>query len=386
MFVTNQFKMNKPIKYILFLLGASILIVTSCKTQKTSVGPDTYQEDASFKIVGYLSAGNFDKIDSIELDKITHLCLAFANPDASGNLVFSKSIDVKPIVQKGHQSNVKVLISLAGGGSPDKVIWKSVLGPENRTGFIGNILKFVLENKLDGVDVDIEWNLLPAIDTLYEPFVLELRNALHTKGKTMTCALNVSGLHPAVTQKSLEAYDFINIMVYDKTGPWKPNNPGQHAPYSYAEVAYKYWTQERNISSDRLVLGMPFYGHNFDPVGSRKYSSIVKEEVVNAYKNQVEQLYYNGIPEIVKKTELAKDKFNGVMFWELSGDAFNELSLLRAVDQTLNAGDCKVKMFFRDADGDGFGDLSRPFQACQQPEGYVSNSNDPDDANSNLHP
>ena len=65
---------------------------------------------------------------------------------------------------------------------------------------------------MDGVDVDIEWNLLPAIGNLYTPFVVELKEALHAKGKTITTALHAVNLHPDVTQESLEAYDYINIM------------------------------------------------------------------------------------------------------------------------------------------------------------------------------
>lgn len=364
----------------------SILLFFSCKPSSVIYGPDIYVENPGFKVVGYLSAGNFDEIDSIELNRLTHLCLAFGNPDEKGNLIFRNNMDMKPVVRKSHEADVKVLLSLAGGGRPDTTIWKKVLSPNTRTAFVLNIMKFVKKNGLDGVDVDIEWNLLPAIDTLYAPFVVELRKALHAKGKMITCALNVSGLHPAVTDESLHAYDFINIMVYDKTGPWRPDNPGQHSPYSYAEEAYTYWTLERGISSDRLVLGMPFYGHNFDPVGSERYSSIVGKDVRNAYKDQVDQLYYNSIPEIVRKTELAKRKFNGVMFWELSQDTHDDLSLLRAADQTIKAGDCEVKLFFKDEDGDGFGNLAKPFHACVAPEGYVSNSLDENDMDQAIHP
>lgn len=368
-----------------FLAVISVFFL-SCKVQNTHYGPDIYQEDPGFKVVGYLAAGNFDKIDSIELDILTHLCLAFANPDAAGNLIFSRNTDIKPVVEKAHASGVNVLVSLAGGGQPDPIHWKSVLSVPNRSSFIANIMKFVKENDLDGVDVDIEWNLLPAIDTLYTPFVVELRHALHAEGKMISCALNVSGLHPAVTQKSLEAYDFISIMVYDKTGPWTPDKPGQHSPYSYAEEAYNYWVMERNISPARLVLGMPFYGHHFDPPGSMSYATIIEDDVANAYKDQVGQLYYNGIPEIVRKTELAKEKFNGVMFWELSQDVHNELSLLRAVDQTLKAGDCKVSIFYKDEDGDGYGNIAKPFHACEAPAGYVANRDDPDDADPKHYP
>ncbi|WPB80239.1 MopE-related protein [Archangium violaceum] len=42
--------------------------------------------------------------------------------------------------------------------------------------------------------------------------------------------------------------------------------------------------------------------------------------------------------------------------------------------------------YYRDADGDGFGNASSPTTACSAPEGYVSNSSDCNDSNASIHP
>ena len=372
---------------VLIIILFIALISCEKKDKKPyAIGPDIYTEDTDFKIVGYLGLGGFEKINNLELKKLTHLNLAFANPDKDGKLVFTGNADIKSVVEKGHAAGLKVFISLAGGGKPDTTVWNSVLQPEKMQAFVKSILDYVEENNLDGVDVDIEGNLLPYIGNRYTPFVLELRNALHAKGKGITCALGAVGFHEAVTQESLEAYDFINVMVYDKTGPWRPDIVGPHAPFSYAEEAIKFWVEERKISSDRIVLGMPFYGWEFsDPARSKTYRNIVKENPEHAYLDQIDSLYFNGIPTIVKKTQLAKEKLNGVMFWEISQDTVHEMSLLRAVDQTLQAGGCDVTTFYKDEDGDGFGDLSKPFQACTSPDGYVSNRDDVDDTNPEIN-
>lgn len=360
------------------------MLIISCKT---NYGPDIYKPDTSFKVVGYLGGGNFGKLDSIELKKLTYLNLAFANPDKDGKLVMDDGADVTIGTKKGHEANLKVFISLGGGGRPDTVIWKSILKRKNRSSFIRNIVRYVEENNLDGVDVDIEGNLFPYIGKTYGPFVVELRKALHSIGKGISCALGAMDLNEVVTQEALEAYDFINIMVYDKTGIWRPNDIGPHSPFSYAEEAIQYYTVDRKIPPARLTLGVPFYGFDFTPPARYiDFSEIIKDDPANAYRDSTGMRYYNGIPMIVKKTELAKKTLGGVMIWELASDTQGDLSLLRALDQTLKAGDGVVKTFYRDEDDDGFGNLTKPFQACVAPEGYVSNKDDADDSNAKIHP
>ncbi|MCK5369850.1 MAG: hypothetical protein KAQ62_14920, partial [Cyclobacteriaceae bacterium] len=155
------------------LIALLFIVLISCENKERkpyNTSPDIYVEDTDFKVVGYLGGGGFNKIDELELEKLTYLNLAFGNPDKDGNIVFSRNADLKPVVEKGHAAGVKVFLSLAGGGRPDTAIWNSVLQPENMPDFIKNLLDYVDENNLDGIDVDIEGNLLPYIGDGYTPF------------------------------------------------------------------------------------------------------------------------------------------------------------------------------------------------------------------------
>ena len=378
-------KMKSRINLLILTSLLISILTTSCGPK---YGPDIYQPDNSFKVVGYISGNSFDKLDSIEIGKLTYLNLAFASPDKEGNLVMDDNADVTVGVKKGHAANLKVFISLGGGGRPDTVFWKTALLPENRSAFIKKIVQYVEENNLDGVDVDIEGNLFPYIGFTYAPFVVELRQALHAKGKGISSALGAVDLDTVVTREALEAYDFINVMVYDKTGIWRPDVTGPHSPYSYAEDAIRYYTVDRKIDPAKITLGLPFYGFDFTPPARYiDYSEIISSDIANVYRDSVGMRYYNGIPTIVKKAVLARSSgLGGVMIWELTCDTHGDLSLLRALDQTLKAGEGTVTTFFRDEDGDGFGNPAKPVQAVSAPEGYAANMDDADDSNAKIHP
>ena len=44
-------------------------------------------------------------------------------------------------------------------------------------------------------------------------------------------------------------------------------------------------------------------------------------------------LYYNGMPTIERKTELAMDKASGVMIWQVLGDAQGKKSLIKRINK-----------------------------------------------------
>lgn len=334
----NMYPAHKR-SYKLILLVFCLLYLVSCSSKLFQKSSNNQTKVNHFKVVGYLNSNNLDKIDLIDLTALTHLDLAFANPDHNGKLIFNRDQKLAEIIKKAHKAGVKVFISIAGGGIDDELAsnWLSVLLPENRKFFIQELIQFVLQNNLDGVDVDIESNLLPTIGTLYAPFVIELKDALKSKNKGISAALNVSDLHEAISQEALNAYDFINVMVYDKTGPWRPDDVGPHSPYSYAEEALAYWTKIRKIPAQKLTLGVPFYGYDFDKIRSVTYRELVEMDSANAYQDQFRTIYYNGIPTIIKKTQLALKSFGGIMIWELTQDTQDDNSLLKSIKKTIKS-------------------------------------------------
>jgi GH18 family chitinase len=273
----------------------------------------------------------------IPFKRLTHVNLFFLNPDTLGNFIRDYSA-LEPFIIKAHQKNVKVLFSIGGGS--EHPYYHKLLQDDKRAIFIQNLLSMVLRYNLDGIDVDLEGS---DIDTNYEAFVLELANSLKLQQKLITSAIAVY-YKDQLPDKALAQYDFVNVMVYDRTGPWRPEVPGQHSSYADAVEDLDYFATERKIPREKMTLGLPFYGYGFgpeitSPVKSMDFNQIVSEfpgsESVDQWKNKDGNImYYNGIPTIKKKTELAKEKASGIMIWQLEGDARGSKSLLKAINKT----------------------------------------------------
>ncbi|RZJ46442.1 MAG: glycoside hydrolase, partial [Flavobacterium sp.] len=320
---------NKALLGILFYIY-SLVSVYSCTTEKESVIDDSKTKTA--RVIGYLSTDNFDKITSIQFCKLTHLNIAFANPDKDGNIIFNGDIDGVIKYAKSVNPNIVISISLAGGviSAEQASNWSTLIDkPENRPAFIQNIINFVNLHKLDGVDVDLEWD---AVTTGYSGFVLELKKSLADK-KLLTAALPNNSRFENISSLALNAFDFINIMAYDSTGPWTPNNPGQHSSFEFAKDGINFWHKLQGVPSEKLTLGVPFYGYNFtfNPATSSTFAQIVEAGNQFADQDEIGKLYYNGRATISQKVQFASDYAGGIMIWEIAQDSFNEYSLLEVI-------------------------------------------------------
>ncbi|WP_035646938.1 glycosyl hydrolase family 18 protein [Flavobacterium sp. ASV13] len=323
---------NKALLGILFFI-TSLASVYSCTSNKDSNIDDRQPKTA--RVVGYLASDNFNKMTSIQFCKLTHLNIAFANPDKNGNIIFTGDIDALVKYAKSVNPNIIISISLAGGVISDEqaLNWSSLIDkPENRPVLIQNIINFVELHHLDGVDIDLEWN---AVTIGYSGFVIELKKSLFEHKKIMTAALPNNTRFENISAEALNAFDFLNIMAYDSTGPWTPNNPGQHSSFEFAKNGIDFWHKLQNVPSEKLTLGVPFYGYNFTypNVTSSTYGQIVEAGKQFAELDELGKIYYNGRSTISKKVEYAAQNTGGIMIWELAQDSFDEYSLLEVIHQ-----------------------------------------------------
>lgn len=327
---TRKHNIKNP--FIFFLLGI-VLLYSSCSKK-----PITADSSKSiFRVIGYLPGREnlVQSANTIDYSKITHLNIAFINPDSTGILLGTENL--KAVAAIAHTNNVKIMASIGGGGAPK--YYPSFLVGNKKAKLISDLVKLAVDSDLDGIDVDLEGDL---IDANYENFVIELASQLKQKNKMITAAI-ATVYKDQFSDKVLAQFDFVNIMSYDKTGPWNLAKPGPHAPYDMAVEDVEYWNKTRGISKEKLSLGVPFYGYGF---GGTAPESISWKNILISYPAAMQMdefnvnggtIYYNGIPTIRKKTTLALEKTGGIMIWQLLQDNNGPQSLLGNIHEVIQS-------------------------------------------------
>ncbi|MDB5134678.1 MAG: hypothetical protein JWP37_1281 [Mucilaginibacter sp.] len=294
-------------------------------------------QQIQFRIIGYLRLQNIldGQASQVDYSKVTHLNIAFINPDSTGNFAAFKGL--RAFVDRVHQYHVKVLASIGGGLAP--AYYSALLTDANRMAFMDKLAQLTELYNLDGVDIDLEGE---RIDTNYGNFITGLSLILKPKGKLLTAAV-ATVYKTRYTDRALSLFDFINIMSYDKTGPWKPENPGPHAPYYMAVEDLNYWVVEKGIPKNKLNLGIPFYGYGFGPnaPADMSFRKIAGTYPGAANNDEIDipgggTIYYNGILTIKNKTLLALQQAGGIMIWQLLQDAAGTNSLLNTVNAVIS--------------------------------------------------
>ncbi len=114
-----------------------------------------FQLIAQQSVIGYISNSGKDPTAS-QVRALTHMNFCFLNPDGdTGALILEfNERRMKKLISYAKLYNVKALITFGGGRA---VFSKELLeNNTNRHNFISNMVQFVEDNKLDGIDCDWE--------------------------------------------------------------------------------------------------------------------------------------------------------------------------------------------------------------------------------------
>ncbi len=324
---------------------------------------------------------------------VTRINFAFANiqdgrmvlghPDDAANLAFLTSL-------RHDNPNLTILISVGGwlwsGGFSD-----AVLTEQSRQTFIQSVLDFLRQYHLDGLDIDWEYPGLPGAGHLFRPedgknfniLLKELRAAFDRESRHgarlyLTIAAGASDdfldhTQMAVAQRYL---DTVNLMAYDYYEPVSGPLTGHHAPLFTnpadpikisADASVRTF-EKAGVPANKLVLGVPFYGHMWGEVPDQNHGLYQPgKPIPNAYApfSQIEStmlnqgftrywdpvsnvpwLYnadtrvfvsYEDAQSLFEKCRYIRDhKLGGIMFWNYANDDAGN-TLLKTINSGLHA-------------------------------------------------
>jgi chitinase len=344
------------------------------------------------QIVAYVFPNNSTiQPGTIDPHSITRINYAFAlikdgviapgYPNDAENLAFVTAL-------RQQDTSLTVLISAGGwlgsGGFSDMA-----LSRVSRARFIDSVMDFLRAHDLDGLDIDWEYPGQPGAGNKYRAedkrnytlLLRELRERFDAAQKKtgkrlyLTIAAGASDdfLEHTEMRQVAQIVDDVNLMAYDYYEPGDQPITGHHAalftnpsdPDNASADASVHAFEAAGVPAEKLVLGIPFYGHEWSNVPDRahglyqpgkpgakgwaNFDAIESQLIGHGYTHywddvsQVPWLYnadthtfvsYEDAQSIAAKCRyVLAHKLAGVMFWDLEADSTGKL--LRAIDANL---------------------------------------------------
>lgn len=302
--------------------------------------PDSADENEpprlTTRVVGYLPDWSYEYYrENLDFEALTHINIAFCNPDKQGNLSCGIPDDeMTNLVEKAHCNNVKVIAALGGGGGCNGYL-PLLDTPRGMADFNGKIMQFCEKYGLDGIDLDIELDSSHQIWNYYGEWVGSLRDLCDGRGYEMSTA-TAQWVAAKVSGETFADFDFVNIMAYDDDD----KDEQSHSSYDRAVYWMDWFHTEKDIPEEKLVLGVPFYGRGYTATGAldwesyEPFSSLVQSDPSNYNGDAYNGVAYNGADMMRRKCALAKE-YGGIMIWEVTLDADGEYSLLKVIKEEM---------------------------------------------------
>lgn len=312
--------MRQAMKVSLFFSSVSALNVT-----------DTH------RVVGYIPEHSSDCITSLDYSALTHVVASFLAFDPP-------SQTLRTIVSHAKSQGVSAWVAIGGGGQVSSE-WQSRMSEENADASAQAIVDSALELGVDGIDVDLEGELVTGGS--YNTFVATLASKVRANNLGLSAALNQWTCSQSITDDTLALFDFVNLMAYDYKGPWDTSEPlGDFSSYAVAENELDYYIDSRGLPASKVNLGVPFYGFDFSDkshVTDFTWAQIARDHPEQADNDNFDGKYYNGRTTIFAKAQLAKTRGASVMIWQLGQDVpSGEYSLLRQIKMAYDSANSVV--------------------------------------------
>jgi chitinase len=340
------------------------VITSTCIAQKN-------KESNNIAVIAYY-AGRSSMIDSFEIEKLTHLIFCFCHLKGD-SLAVNNARDSATIFHmvelKKRNPKLKIILSLGGWGGC-KTCSPVFSTKRGRRIFAKTTKELTDYFKTDGIDLDWEYPVIsgfpghaysPEDKPNFTALVKQLRKKL---GKEKEISFAAGGFETYIDssiewKKVMPLVNRVNLMSYDLVSGFSTIS-GHHTPL-YSTLKQKESVDngvkkmiEAGVPRDKIVIGAAFYARLFKVTDTtnnglylpaqfyhglsfNRFSDTinVNNGFVQYWDTLAKAPYafnrerrllatYDDTESIKLKTEyVIKNKLNGIMFWQLAEDTFN---------------------------------------------------------------
>jgi spore germination protein YaaH len=325
----------------------------------------------SYVILGFAPYWNLKKLSPESHSTITHLAYFNLHLNSNGTIY----THTRPREEDPGYTNYKRLISgslnlpktpliITFMPESQTALAESIATPTNRQKTIATVLSVVQESKATGVNIDYEplGDTTPSIRDNFTLFIKELKTSLQaTSSSLLTMSIYGSAAaKPRLWDLAAIApfTDYFVVMTYDYTMPGS-TTAGPNAPLRGSgdllehDIIKNIAELSKLVDSRKLLLGIPFYGYQWDTVDSSKYSPSESKGVtasleriqsmlddktlellwdrntltpygISSVSGQTSQIYFENPGSMRLKIEFVKSaRLGGVAIWALGYEGNN---------------------------------------------------------------
>jgi len=337
---------------------------TSTRISNVLVSPLTYTPKRYTNVaMAYLTENA--TATSVNFDNVTHITYTGARVASAGTVDFSKgnlAQNIDEIVARSHIKGVPVLLGVTGtlSGVDGWSLYNSaefgsvISDPAKRTALAGVISQYVLDRKLDGVDIlmtdlgnddgAITLKNMQAIG----PFLSLLRTALPTQLLTITVTTNY--LHWDYPVADFSKADWVNVHAFEDGLTVGPDAPrGQPSSFNFMVAGAEIWSNK--LPKNKIVIGIPSSGLRYNAISADgnnlswgSYDYMTFKDIVaadaTAYNKEFADInfgvYFNGVPLVDEKAVYIKTNgYKGAYLYAGDYDIAGSNSLMGTIYKTL---------------------------------------------------
>ena len=298
--------------------------------------------DVDFKQIAYWAENDDETLEDIDFSKLTHIIYDKIGVSSDGSLIISDDLEdeLNDLVDAVDDSGEGTLILFSIGNDSDTAFSAIANSSTALANFNDEIQDLFDDYDIDGIDINWQFPSEDDEDD-FETLIESVEETVHDESKLLSFVVDAGdddSLTDSISDDALEDADFINILTVENS-----SNDDDGDNLEEAEDSITYWTDERCIVKNKLVVAIPAQGISTDDV-SKSFADIFDHKNSDACLDRTASrtyYYYNGIPTATDKTEYAESNAGGVVLTSLQNDIFDsddidDYSLLTTIDSQVN--------------------------------------------------